>query len=149
LSLTKTPPRFGGKVPEVGEDNLLLNSSPPLGGEARRGGIESSSTPLSQPLPRSGERSPSGPLQGIRIIDFSMGWAGPVCTRHLADLGADVIKIEACGYPDWWRGVDNRIETVTERLYEKSSRFNIMNRGKRAITLDLTQPEGVRLAKAL
>jgi crotonobetainyl-CoA:carnitine CoA-transferase CaiB-like acyl-CoA transferase len=72
-----------------------------------------------------------------------------VCTRNLADLGADVIKIEACGYPDWWRGVDNRAETVTQRLYEKSSRFNIMNRGKRAITLDLTVPDGVALAKAL
>ena len=89
------------------------------------------------------------PLEGLRIIDLSMGWAGPVCTRNLADLGADVIKIEACGYPDWWRGVDNRAETVTQRLYEKSSRFNIMNRGKRAITLDLTVPDGVALAKAL
>ena len=78
-----------------------------------------------------------------------MGWAGPICTRNLADLGADVIKIEACGYPDWWRGVDNRVETVTQRLYEKSPRFNIMNRGKRAITLDLTVPDGVALAKAL
>jgi crotonobetainyl-CoA:carnitine CoA-transferase CaiB-like acyl-CoA transferase len=78
-----------------------------------------------------------------------MGWAGPICTRNLADLGADVIKIEACGYPDWWRGVDNRPETVAQRLYEKSHRFNIMNRGKRAITLDLTVPDGVALAKAL
>src|SRR6185295_12248259 len=110
--------------------------------------------PLSQPLPLPGERSSEGmgkqaPLAGIRIIDFSMGWAGPVCTRHLADLGADIIKVEACSYPDWWRGVDNRVETVTQRLYEKSARFNIMNRGKRAITLDLTQPAGVALAKAL
>jgi crotonobetainyl-CoA:carnitine CoA-transferase CaiB-like acyl-CoA transferase len=78
-----------------------------------------------------------------------MGWAGPICTRNLADLGADVIKIEACGYPDWWRGVDNRPETVAHRLYEKSHRFNIMNRGKRAITLDLTVPDGVALARAL
>ena len=89
------------------------------------------------------------PLEGLRVIDLSMGWAGPICTRNLADLGADVIKVEACGYPDWWRGVDNRPETVTERLYEKSQRFNIMNRGKRAITLDLTVPDGVALAKAL
>ena len=89
------------------------------------------------------------PLAGLRIIDLSMGWAGPICTRNLGDLGADVIKIEACGYPDWWRGVDNRVETVTQRLYEKSHRFNIMNRGKRAITLDLTVPQGVALAKAL
>jgi len=128
--LTKTPPNFGGTVPELGEHNASY-SSPPLGGEVRRGGND------------------GRPLAGLRIIDLSMGWAGPVCTRNLADLGADVIKIEACGYPDWWRGVDNRPETVTQRLYEKSHRFNIMNRGKRAITLDLTVPDGVALAKAL
>ena len=104
--------------------------------------------PLSQPLPLAGERSHERPLAGLRIIDLSMGWAGPICTRNLADLGADVIKIEACGYPDWWRGVDNRNETVTQRLYEKSARFNIMNRGKRAITLDLTVPEGLTAFRA-
>ena len=145
--LTATPANFGGRVPEVGEHNPSY-SSPPLGGEARRGGIDVRN-PLSQPLPLARERSDERPLKGLRIIDLSMGWAGPICTRNLADLGADVIKIEACGYPDWWRGVDNRIETVTQRLYEKSHRFNIMNRGKRAITLDLTVPEGVALAKAL
>jgi len=148
--LTATPPNFGGRVPEVGEHNASCSSysSPPLGGEARRGGNDVRG-PLSPPLPLAGERSRERPLAGLRIVDLSMGWAGPICTRNLADLGADVIKIEACGYPDWWRGVDNRIETVTQRLYEKSHRFNIMNRGKRAITLDLTVPDGVALAKAL
>jgi crotonobetainyl-CoA:carnitine CoA-transferase CaiB-like acyl-CoA transferase len=125
--LTRTPPNFGGKVPEVGEHN---------------GAVASRATPAVQ-------RATGRPLEGLRIIDLSMGWAGPICTRNLADLGADVIKVEACGYPDWWRGVDNRPETVAQRLYEKSHRFNIMNRGKRAITLDLTVPDGVALAKAL
>ncbi len=141
--LTKTPPNFGGKVPELGEHN---DCHPERSDGSHGSGNEIPSTTL-----RAGLRCAQDdrPLKGLRIIDLSMGWAGPVCTRNLADLGADVIKIEACGYPDWWRGVDNRAETVTQRLYEKSSRFNIMNRGKRAITLDLTVPDGVALAKAL
>ena len=78
-----------------------------------------------------------------------MGWAGPVCTRTLADLGADVIKIEAIQYPDWWRGVDRRPAYVLEQMYEKSVRYCIMNRNKRGITLDLTRPQGLQLAKRL
>ena len=78
-----------------------------------------------------------------------MGWAGPICTRTLADLGADVIKIEATQYPDWWRGVDRRPAYVLEQMYEKSVRYCIMNRNKRGITLDLTRPQGLNLAKRL
>ena len=89
------------------------------------------------------------PLEGIRVVDFSMGWAGPICTRTLADLGADVIKIEATQYPDWWRGVDRRPAYVLEQMYEKSVRYCIMNRNKRGITLDLTRPQGLDLAKRL
>ena len=88
------------------------------------------------------------PLEGIRVIDFSMGWAGPICTRTLADLGADVIKIEATQYPDWWRGVDRRPAYVLEQMYEKAVRYCIMNRNKRGITLDLTRPQGLDLAQA-
>jgi crotonobetainyl-CoA:carnitine CoA-transferase CaiB-like acyl-CoA transferase len=88
-------------------------------------------------------------LAGIRVIDFSMGWAGPLCTRQLADLGADVIKVEACQYPDWWRGVDPRDAFFAERRYEQDLRFAVMNRNKRGITLDLTSTEGVALLKQL
>jgi crotonobetainyl-CoA:carnitine CoA-transferase CaiB-like acyl-CoA transferase len=89
------------------------------------------------------------PLEGFRVVDFSMGWAGPVCTRTLADLGADVIKIEAVQYPDWWRGVDRRPAYVLDQMYEKTIRYCIMNRNKRGITLDLTRPQGLTLAKRL
>ncbi|MFT4097899.1 MAG: CoA transferase [Rhodoblastus sp.] len=89
------------------------------------------------------------PLAGFRIVDFTMGWAGPLCARTLADLGADVIKIEGCSYPDWWRGVDRRPNVLREKLYEKTGRFAVMNRNKRGIAIDLTRPEGVKLAKAL
>ncbi|WP_247346960.1 MULTISPECIES: CoA transferase [unclassified Bradyrhizobium] len=83
------------------------------------------------------------------MIDFSMGWAGSLCTRILADLGADVIKIEAIEYPDWRRGVDRRPAFIEDKMYERAPCFCIMNRNKRGITLDLTQPRGLALVKRL
>ena len=131
--LTGTPPRRGGAVPDIGEQ--MLGSAHP-----------STAARVLPPKPGTADRLP---LEGIRVIDFSMGWAGPICTRTLADLGADVIKIEATQYPDWWRGVDRRPAYVLEQMYEKSVRYCTMNRNKRGITLDLTRPQGLDLAKRL
>ena len=132
--LTGTPPRRGGAVPDIGEQMLGR-------AHARKTEIAAAS-----PKPGGANRLP---LDGIRVIDFSMGWAGPICTRTLADLGADVIKIEAIQYPDWWRGVDRRPAYILDQMYEKSVRYCIMNRNKRGITLDLTRPQGLDLAKQL
>ena len=132
--LTGTPPRRGGSVPAIGE------SQP----SAARSGKDEG-----RPAAPKSDRPHRLPLEGVRVIDFSMGWAGPICTRTLADLGADVIKIEAIQYPDWWRGVDRRPAYVLEQMYEKSVRYCIMNRNKRGITLDLTRPQGLDLAKRL
>jgi len=128
--LTGTPPLRGGRVPDIGEQ------------QAKR----EPALRVAAPKPATADRLP---LEGIRVVDFSMGWAGPICTRTLADLGADVIKIEAIQYPDWWRGVDRRPAYVLEQMYEKSVRYCIMNRNKRGITLDLTRPKGLALAKRL
>ena len=132
--LTGTPPRRGGAVPDIGEGQPVIARS------------NDGAAPTPAPKPHDAKRLP---LEGIRVIDFSMGWAGPICTRTLADLGADVIKIEAIQYPDWWRGVDRRPAYVLELMYEKSVRYCIMNRNKRGITLDLTRPQGLDLAKRL
>src|SRR5262245_3639075 len=130
--LIGTPPRQGGKVPAIGERLADASIAPAV----------HTPTPVSS--------AASGlPLAGIRVVDFSMGWAGPICTRTLADLGADVIKIEAIQYPDWWRGVDRRPAYVLDKQYEKTVRYCIMNRNKRGITLDLTRPQGLDLAKRL
>lgn len=88
------------------------------------------------------------PLSGLRVIDFSMGWAGPLCTRQLADFGADVIKIESETHYDWWRGWEP-VGAADPPAYELMPVFNIMNRGKRGVSLDLTTPQGVAHAKAL
>jgi len=141
LRLEQTPPQRGGKVPSTGEHAATWLSA-----------LDKDRSPL-PPSGRGEEaldtQAPSRPLEGLRVVDLSMGWAGPMATRHLADLGADVIKVEACQYPDWWRGVDNRPVVFEKVLYEKSVFFTVMNRNKRDITLDLTTADGVRLLKQL
>src|SRR5687767_14188914 len=73
-------------------------------------------------------------LDGIRVLDQTQVMAGPFCSMLLADMGADVIKIEPPG------------GDPTRR--ERSS-FLAVNRNKRALTLDLEQPAGVELLKRL
>lgn len=91
--------------------------------------------------------SRTGPLDGLRVVDFSMGWAGPLCARTLADLGADVVKIESETHPDWWRGWDSGSVDPTTR--EKQHNFINVNRNKRGVDIDLTQECGKAKARRL
>ena len=82
------------------------------------------------------------PLNGIRVLDMTNVIAGPVCTRMLAHLGAEVIKIEL----PWGRSVGNMAIFTTdksvERPYNKNAGFNEVNRAKRSVALDLADPRG-------
>jgi len=86
------------------------------------------------------------PLQGLTLVDFSMGWAGPLASRLMADLGATVLKIEAARYPDWWRGMNWTPEFIEGRQYELATIFCGLNRGKQGVSIDLTTPAGRQLA---
>jgi len=88
-------------------------------------------------------------LKGIRVLDLSMGWSGPLATRHLADMGAEVIKVESCTSLDWWRSWEITREWVDDHGAEKAVPFNTMNRNKLGITLDLMSAEGKSLCKKL
>ena len=88
-------------------------------------------------------------LQGVRVVDLSMGWAGPLAARHLADMGADVIKVEGCVRFDWWRGWEATQQWIDDGGAEKNPAFNTVNRNKRDITLDLATPLGSDLLKRL
>lgn len=88
-------------------------------------------------------------LEGLTIVDFSMGWAGPLATRLMADFGATVLKIEAARYPDWWRGVAWSQEFIETRQYELSGGFCALNRGKSGISLNLASEKGREIALAL
>ena len=98
-----------------------------------------------------------GPLQGVRVLDLTRVWAGPLATRILGDLGADVIKVEAA----WARGPATRSARIARLThlfpendagdcpYNRSAAFNKLNRSKRSVTLELGEPEGRRIFKAL
>jgi crotonobetainyl-CoA:carnitine CoA-transferase CaiB-like acyl-CoA transferase len=90
------------------------------------------------------------PLHGVRVLDLTMAWAGPYGTRLLADMGAEVIKIESVGNWDVLRALNGQRPDV-ERVWDKSPYFNAINRNKYGIALDLSKPAGrkvfIRLAE--
>ncbi|GIW13472.1 MAG: CoA transferase [Tepidiforma sp.] len=85
----------------------------------------------------------------LRVVDLSMGWAGPLVGHVLAALGADVIKVESHTHFDWWRGSRPPGDDPALALHERSHVFNAVNRGKRGITLDLAHPRGRAIALQL
>lgn len=88
-------------------------------------------------LPHTSSAGEDLPLQGVRVLEVTTNWAGPLAVRHLADLGAEVIKIEAPNRPASRIGIYPGANPF-RRHYDRSAYFNKMNRNKRAITLDLS-----------
>lgn len=90
------------------------------------------------------------PLHGIKVLDLSRVLAGPWCTQNLADLGADVIKVERPGTGDDTRAwgppylKDAEGRDTTEAAYYLSC-----NRNKRSITIDIASPEGAELVRRM
>jgi crotonobetainyl-CoA:carnitine CoA-transferase CaiB-like acyl-CoA transferase len=87
------------------------------------------------------------PLQGIKVLDLSRVLAGPWCTQLLADLGADVLKVERPGAGDdtrhWgppWHGEGDR---------KVAAYFLSCNRGKKSVAIDFAKPEGAALVRKL
>ena len=79
-------------------------------------------------------------LDGIRILDLSRVLAGPWCTQTLADLGADVVKVERPPGPNHPGGDDTR--SLPPQYDGEATVFLAVNRNKRSILLDTKKPEG-------
>ena len=92
----------------------------------------------------------SAALDGVTVLDFTRILAGPYCTMILADLGADVVKVERPGSGDDTRGfappyfADRDGNETSEAAY-----FHAANRGKKSLTLDLGHPRGQEIARML
>ncbi len=88
------------------------------------------------------------PLTGVRIVDCTAWWAGPITTATLAALGADVIKIESLTRPDNMRFASTR-PSSHDQWWEWSPIFHAANIGKRGVTFDLSSPEGAEMLERL
>ena len=90
--------------------------------------------------------TPTLPFDGLRAIDMTQVWAGPYGGRFLADMGADVIKVEGPSFPD---PIRTMVGTTTSPEIDLSTYFNEYNRGKRSLILDIKQSEGMKALKEL
>ncbi len=104
--------------------------------------------PVPPPAPRDPCADDAGPLAGVRVLDLTAFWAGPHAGLTLAALGADVIHVESIQRPDGMRFGSVR-PPGSDDWWEWGPTFHAANLGKRGITLDLSRPRGVELARAL
>jgi len=133
-----SPPHANGEVPSSYEGG---------GGKTR---LTGSMTPpprkTSAPPHLNGEAN-DRPLAGIRVLDFGLLTAGANTSAMLADLGADVIKIESGAYLDPFRVV-GKIDN-DDGWWNRSPQFRFTNRNKRGLALNLKDPEGQRVIREL
>jgi benzylsuccinate CoA-transferase BbsF subunit len=90
--------------------------------------------------------APPGVLSGIRVVDFTWVWAGPIVGRHLADYGAEVITIESSASLDLARQLifkDNQYDP------DLAIAFTNYNAGKKSLTLNMAEPEAIDIVKRL
>ena len=97
-------------------------------------------------LPQAGSNSADRPLAGLKIADMTRIWSGPLCTRLLGDLGADVLKIEAPmgrgprSAPAMFSGLGE--DDTFEQLWNRHGLNNKLNRNKRSVSFDLKSGAG-------
>ena len=91
----------------------------------------------------------SCPLDGIRVLDLSRVLAGPWASQTLADLGAEVIKIERPGSGDDTRSWGPPFATEARgKATNDSAYFLSTNRGKKSVAIDITDPQGQKIGRA-
>src|SRR6516164_6589119 len=90
-----------------------------------------------------------GPLAGLRVLELARILAGPWAGQILADLGADVIKVERAGSGDDTRGWGPPFVAAADGSHLGSAYFHCTNRGKRSIALDFEAEEGRRVVRKL
>jgi crotonobetainyl-CoA:carnitine CoA-transferase CaiB-like acyl-CoA transferase len=115
----------------------------------RLGEHDGAAVPARRPVTGTPGAVGARPFAGIRVLDFTAFWSGPAATAWFSATGADVVKVESVQRPDGIRFSAAVRPQDDPQFYEMSALFAATNLGKRGITLDLGQPEGLRLARRL
>ncbi len=90
------------------------------------------------------------PMTGVRVLDLTRVYAGPICTKMWTDMGAEVTKIETVQRLDMPpRGHSYAENEPGEEPWNRAAHFHLLNSGKRGVTLDLNSPQGIALFKRL
>ncbi|MDG2333303.1 MAG: CoA transferase [Myxococcota bacterium] len=98
------------------------------------------------PQPEADPSADPLPLAGLRVVDLTAFWAGPVAASYLADMGADVVKVESVQRPDGMRFAG---AVPNDEIWEWSPVFHGANPGKRGITLALDTEEGMQILRRM
>jgi crotonobetainyl-CoA:carnitine CoA-transferase CaiB-like acyl-CoA transferase len=132
-------PRPFETAPDLGQHDGLIDWAP------RRVRASRTGTDAEREVEGDGWRLP---LAGVRVVDCTAWWAGPITTAALAALGADVIKVESLTRPDNMRFASTRPPSH-DRWWEWGPIFHAANIGKRGVTFDLSRPEGAEMLERL
>jgi crotonobetainyl-CoA:carnitine CoA-transferase CaiB-like acyl-CoA transferase len=127
--LGRTPSRRRGAAPAVGATDRPWERA-----------VTTPAGPVATPTGSDGD---SGPFAGLRVVEVTTNWAGPLAGRILGDLGADVVKVERAARPAtralFWAGPT---QDQQRQGHHRSMYFNELNRSKRGVCLDLAHPDG-------
>ena len=132
IRMSESPVEIGRPAPRVGEHNAEI-----LGSDANDIRGSSATRPV---------ESRAMPFEGIRILDFTWVGVGPITIKHLADFGADVIRIESASRPDVLRAAPPFKDGQPGGLNRSQFSANY-NSSKRGLGLNLALPEGRELAR--
>jgi len=127
----------------------LDGQRPPPPGDAPALGQHTGRIEAHRPERPRAEGQPPLPLSGMRIIDVTTWWAGPISTHILALLGADVVHVESIQKIDGSRSVGGTFAAQHEAWWECSFIYLSTNTNKRGITLDLANPKGMKILESL
>jgi crotonobetainyl-CoA:carnitine CoA-transferase CaiB-like acyl-CoA transferase len=118
--------------------------APRLGGLSLAEGAQFGGRETSRPA----SASPSLPFQGLRILDMTSFWAGPLTGHMLALLGAEVIHLESATRPDGARLVGG-VPQTEDQFWERGPIFAALNTNKKSMTIDLREQRGIDLVRRL